>query len=51
MSWRSHGTSNDDLIDQLKKNCVLKNARVEEAMRKVDRANYCEMSPYKDSPR
>lgn len=50
MSWRSHGTNNDDLIDQLKANNILKNRRVEEVMRKVDRKNYCQSDPYRDSP-
>ena len=50
MSWRSHGESNDDLVDQLKAHRVLTKPRVEEVMRKVDRANYCPANPYKDSP-
>lgn len=37
---RSHGVSNDDLIDQLKINGILTKRRVEEVMRKVDRGNY-----------
>lgn len=50
MSFRSHGTSNEDLVDQLKKNNVLKSPRVEEAMRRVDRKNYCPSDPYRDCP-
>jgi len=47
---RAHGENNDDLIDQLKANNVITKARVEQAMRKVDRKNYCSSDPYKDSP-
>ena len=50
MSWRSHGESNDDLVDQLKIHQVLSKRRVEEVMRKVDRKHYCPSNPYKDSP-
>lgn len=50
MEWRSHGKDNNDLISQLKRNRILKTARVEEAMRKVDRGHYCDFSPYMDSP-
>ena len=72
MAWRSHGSSNSDLIDQLKgkEHCnaffkllfqtfflipilvheVLKSARVEEALRKVDRQHYCRNRAFEDSP-
>lgn len=50
MEWRSHGKDNDDLISQLKRNKIIKSPRVEEAMKKVDRGNYCSFSPYMDSP-
>ena len=50
MEWRSHGKDNNDLISQLKRNKIIKSPRVEEAMKKVDRGNYCSLSPYMDSP-
>ena len=50
MEWRSHGRDNNDLVSQLMRNRILKTQRVEEAMRKVDRGNYCDFSPYMDSP-
>lgn len=50
MEWRSHGRDNNDLVSQLMRNKILKTQRVEEAMRKVDRGNYCDFSPYMDSP-
>lgn len=50
MEWRSHGKDNNDLISQLKRNRIVKTQQVEEAMRKVDRGNYCDHSPYMDHP-
>lgn len=50
MEWRSHGKDNNDLVSQLSRNGILKTQRVIEAMRKVDRGNYCNYSPYMDSP-
>ena len=50
MEWRSHGKDNNDLISQLKRNKIIKSQRVEDAMRRVDRGNYCSLSPYMDSP-
>ena len=50
MEWRAHGTNNDDLVSQLKRNGIVKSQRVEDALRKVDRGNYCEISPFVDSP-
>lgn len=50
MEWRSHGRDNNDLVSQLTRNKILKTQRVQEAMRKVDRGNYCDFSPYLDSP-
>ncbi|XP_068681154.1 protein-L-isoaspartate(D-aspartate) O-methyltransferase-like [Montipora foliosa] len=50
MEWRSHGRDNDDLVSQLSRSGILKTQRVVEAMRKVDRGNYCTYSPYMDSP-
>ena len=50
MEWRSHGRDNNDLVSQLARNKILKTQRVQEAMRKVDRGNYCDFSAYLDSP-
>lgn len=50
MEWRSHGKDNNDLVSQLSRNDILKTQRVIEAMRKVDRGNYCNYSPYMDAP-
>lgn len=50
MAWRSHGQSNDDLVDRLKTNGIVTSTRVESAMRAVDRGHYCTHNPYMDSP-
>lgn len=50
MEWRSHGKDNQDLISQLKGFGIIKSTEVEQAMRRVDRGNYCARSPYMDSP-
>lgn len=50
MEWFSHGVNNNDLVTQLKNGRIIKSDGVEEAMRKVDRGNYCTNRPYQDSP-
>ncbi|CAG0881187.1 unnamed protein product [Cyprideis torosa] len=50
MAWRSHGTSNADLIRQLVANGVIKSKKVEEIMLQVDRGHYSTRNPYMDSP-
>jgi protein-L-isoaspartate(D-aspartate) O-methyltransferase len=54
MAWRSHGTDNDSLVDALVRNRVLKTKKVIDAMRRVDRGNYClpfsGESAYEDHP-
>ena len=50
MAWRSHGRSNDDLVDNLKANGIITSARVEAAMKAVDREHFCAHNPYMDSP-
>jgi len=50
MAWRSSGSSNDNLIDNLHNNGIIKSERVVEAMKKVDRVNFCKINPYVDSP-
>ena len=54
MAWRSHGTDNDSLVDALVRNRVLKTRKVIDAMRRVDRGNYCVsfsgQSAYEDHP-
>jgi protein-L-isoaspartate(D-aspartate) O-methyltransferase len=50
MAWRSHGDSNDDLVNNLKANGIVTSSRVEAAMKAVDRGYFCAHSPYMDSP-
>ncbi|XP_065901771.1 protein-L-isoaspartate(D-aspartate) O-methyltransferase-like isoform X2 [Dysidea avara] len=50
MAWRSHGSSNADLISKLKANHIVQSEAVESAMLKVDRGNYSSFNPYYDSP-
>ncbi|CAG8502074.1 16732_t:CDS:2 [Acaulospora colombiana] len=50
MAWRCSADSNDGLVDNLKKNKIIRSERVEKAMRSVDRKNYVSNSPYTDSP-
>ena len=41
---------NNGLVDELKAKGIVQNARVEAAMKAVDRKNYCPNNPYVDSP-
>ncbi|XP_072938585.1 protein-L-isoaspartate(D-aspartate) O-methyltransferase isoform X2 [Epargyreus clarus] len=50
MAWRSHGVDNVDMIRHLKANGIIKSDVVANAMRGVDRKNYCPNAPYHDSP-
>ncbi|KAH5706757.1 protein-L-isoaspartate O-methyltransferase [Parastagonospora nodorum] len=50
MAWRSSGDTNEELIDNLKKNGLIETERVKEAMMKVDRAHFAPSSPYRDYP-
>ncbi|THY86035.1 protein-L-isoaspartate O-methyltransferas-like protein [Aureobasidium pullulans] len=50
MAWRSHGSSNNGLVDCLADNGLIKTDRVKQAMKSVDRAHYAPAAPYRDSP-
>ncbi|XP_025105229.1 protein-L-isoaspartate(D-aspartate) O-methyltransferase-like isoform X2 [Pomacea canaliculata] len=50
MAWRSSGSSNTNLVDNLQKNGIIKHAKVAEVMKIVDRANFCKYNAYTDSP-
>lgn len=52
MAWRSHGTTNVELIDKLTKNGLINSPIVAEAMKKVDRGNYVvdRRDAYRDAP-
>ncbi|RUS73630.1 hypothetical protein EGW08_018603 [Elysia chlorotica] len=50
MAWRSSGSSNLNLVENLASNGIIKSERVISAMKKIDRGNYCKSNPYADSP-
>ncbi|KAF2157001.1 protein-L-isoaspartate O-methyltransferas-like protein [Myriangium duriaei CBS 260.36] len=50
MAWRSSGSTNAALIENLAANGLITSARVRQAMMKVDRAHYAPSLPYQDSP-
>ncbi|KAH8895914.1 protein-L-isoaspartate O-methyltransferase [Thozetella sp. PMI_491] len=50
MAWRSSGSTNQELIENLWRNGLIKEPRVKAAFLKVDRAHYAPSSPYEDSP-
>jgi len=50
MAWRSSGSTNEDLINNLYTNKLITNERVKQAMLGVDRAHYAPRSAYTDSP-
>ncbi|KAH8311394.1 hypothetical protein KR044_006071 [Drosophila immigrans] len=50
MAWRSVGSSNADLIRQLRDYGVIASEAVANAMIATDRKHYCPRNPYMDSP-
>lgn len=50
MAWRSHGSSNQGMVNALRSNGIIKHDRVYQSMLKVNRANYCKRNSYMDSP-
>ncbi|KAL8604871.1 Protein-L-isoaspartate(D-aspartate) O-methyltransferase [Nucella lapillus] len=50
MAWRSSGSNNVNLVENLQKNGIIKDARVGEVMKQVDRASFCKYNAYTDSP-
>ncbi|KAK8044056.1 hypothetical protein PG993_004080 [Apiospora rasikravindrae] len=50
MAWRSSGSSNEALVENLWKHGLLTSPAVKEAFLRVDRAHYAPASPYEDSP-
>ncbi|KAI0445227.1 protein-L-isoaspartate O-methyltransferase-domain-containing protein [Xylaria telfairii] len=50
MAWRSSGSSNQALIENLVKNKMITSEAVRLAFLSVDRAHYAPSSPYEDSP-
>jgi protein-L-isoaspartate(D-aspartate) O-methyltransferase len=50
MAWRSHGKTNEELVDNLRHNGVFSSEIVANVMKQVDRAKYCSKSAYQDAP-
>ncbi|KAI0893111.1 protein-L-isoaspartate O-methyltransferase [Annulohypoxylon nitens] len=50
MAWRSSGTSNTELVENLWRNGLITQPLVKTAFLAVDRAHYAPSSPYEDSP-
>ncbi|KAI1101139.1 protein-L-isoaspartate O-methyltransferase [Jackrogersella minutella] len=50
MAWRSSGTSNTELVENLWRNKLITQPLVKSAFLKVDRAHYAPSFPYEDSP-
>lgn len=50
MAWRSHGANNDELVSKLRANGIIKSDKVDRVMKSVDRGDFCQRSPYYDSP-
>eukprot|EP00743_Colponemidia_sp_Colp-15_P010657 GILK01011767.1.p1 GENE.GILK01011767.1~~GILK01011767.1.p1 ORF type:complete len:248 (+),score=18.64 GILK01011767.1:65-808(+) len=55
MAWRSHGSNNQELVDNLRRHHIIKSVEVERAMKAIDRAKYSGSgageSAYLDMPR
>ncbi|KAK7991305.1 protein-L-isoaspartate O-methyltransferase [Apiospora saccharicola] len=50
MAWRSSGSSNETLVENLWTHGLLTSPAVKDAFLRVDRAHYAPASPYEDSP-
>uniref|UniRef100_A0A3B4AII5 Protein-L-isoaspartate(D-aspartate) O-methyltransferase n=1 Tax=Periophthalmus magnuspinnatus TaxID=409849 RepID=A0A3B4AII5_9GOBI len=50
MAWKSGGTSHAELVNNLRKNGIIKSDKVYEVMLATDRAHFSRCNPYMDSP-
>jgi protein-L-isoaspartate(D-aspartate) O-methyltransferase len=50
MAWRSHGTTNATLVENLRRNGLITTSRVATAMATIDRAHFAPSEPYQDRP-
>jgi len=52
MAWRSHGTTNEELVSKLRANGVIESDKVEQVMKSVDRGDFCKSksNPFSDAP-
>ncbi|CDJ44108.1 Protein-L-isoaspartate O-methyltransferase, related [Eimeria tenella] len=50
MAWRSHGSNNKELVENLRRSGVFKDQRVFDVMLQVDRGHFVSQDPYLDMP-
>ncbi|KFH18354.1 L-isoaspartyl protein carboxyl methyltransferase family protein [Toxoplasma gondii MAS] len=50
MAWRCSGASNDELVDNLRASGIVRDHRVYDAMKSIDRGNFIDVCPYADMP-
>nr|XP_061806550.1 protein-L-isoaspartate(D-aspartate) O-methyltransferase-like isoform X2 [Nerophis lumbriciformis] len=50
MAWKSGGASHAELVNNLRKNGIIKSDKVYEVMLATDRAHFSRCNPYMDSP-
>ncbi|MGH0156980.1 UNVERIFIED_CONTAM: hypothetical protein FKN15_034990 [Acipenser sinensis] len=50
MAWKSGGSSQAELVNNLRKNGIIKSDKVFEVMLATDRAHFAKCNPYMDSP-
>ncbi|KAK0151563.1 Protein-L-isoaspartate(D-aspartate) O-methyltransferase [Merluccius polli] len=50
MAWKSGGASHAELVNNLRKNGIIKSDKVYEVMLATDRAHFSKCNPYMDSP-
>merc|ERR1711997_297087 len=50
MAWRSHGSTNEELVTKLRVNGVISSDKVEQVMKSIDRGDFCKSNPYNDAP-
>uniref|UniRef100_A0A1I7T3L1 Protein-L-isoaspartate O-methyltransferase n=2 Tax=Caenorhabditis tropicalis TaxID=1561998 RepID=A0A1I7T3L1_9PELO len=50
MAWRSSGSTNQELVENLRRNRVFASQRAYDAMIAVDRADFSPRDPYEDAP-
>merc|ERR1739844_849680 len=41
MAWRSHGSTNEELVTKLRANGVISSDKVEQVMKSIDRGDFC----------
>ncbi|KAL1900782.1 hypothetical protein Cpir12675_000796 [Ceratocystis pirilliformis] len=50
MAWRSSGSSNKELVENMQRNELITDHRIANVLLQIDRAHYAPREPYSDSP-